>query len=261
MTSNKKKTYAVINFITLSLVIFWNYWANSSTINGNTVGELSDKYNSLFTPPGYAFALWGVIFLGLFVHTLYQLKCAFTVTDDNFIEKIGPWFSVANLANGAWIWFWLNEYTGLSVLVMIILMLSLITIIIKLNMERWYAPKTTIAFIWWPISIYSGWIAVALIANVSSYLVKIQWSTFLSAITWAVVMIVVATLLNIFMIYTRIMREFALVGVWSFVAIAVRHWDTIPTIQWTAVACASLLFIIITIHEYQNRLSNPFIKS
>lgn len=261
MSPKKNKTYAVINSTIILMVIFWNYWANSSTLFENTVGELSDKYNSLFTPAGYAFAIWGIIFLGLVAHGVYQLKCAFTDSiDDTFIEKIGPWLSIANIANGAWIWFWLNEYTGMSVIVMTTLMISLIVIIIKLNMERWEAPKSTIFFVWWPICIYAGWIAVAMIANISAHLTRLQWSTPISSVSWTIIMILVATIVNIAVVYSRNMREFAAVGIWSLIAIAIRHSETYESIQWTAILCAFVLFIIISVHGYQNRSSNPFIK-
>ncbi len=257
-----KKTYAIVNFIIILLVIFWNYWANSATINGNTVGELSRQYNSLFTPAGYAFSIWGLIFLGLIVHGIYQLYCAFTTyQSDDFIVEIGPWLSIANLANGAWIWFWLHEQTGISVLVMSILMISLIIIIHQLKMEYWDAPKAIIAFIWWPISLYSGWIAVATIANISAHLARLEWSPVFSPTMWTIIMVIVATVINIILVQSRNMREFASVAVWALIAIAVRHWGNIPTIQWTAASCACILFVVISIHGYQHRGSNPFFKN
>jgi len=45
-------------------------------------------------------------------------------------------------------------------------------------MELWDAPISVIAFLWWPFVFYSGWVTVASIANVSSYLVKIGWDGF-----------------------------------------------------------------------------------
>ena len=72
-----KKAYALINTVVVLAVIFWNYWSNTGAINGHTVGELSDKYANLFTPAGYAFAIWGLIFLGLLVLVWSQLRLAF----------------------------------------------------------------------------------------------------------------------------------------------------------------------------------------
>jgi len=254
-----KKFYAVLNTIVVVFVIFWNYWSNTGAINGQTVGELSDKYANLFTPAGYAFAIWGLIFLGLLVLVGNQLWLAFRGgVHDETIEQIGPWFSIANVGNAAWLWFWLHEQMGLSVLVMLMILFSLVQVVLRLNMERWDAPLRVIATVWWPICLYSGWIAVATIANIAAWLTSIQWSMGLTEVQWTVVMISVAGVLNLLMIFTRNMREFASVGVWAIVAIAVRHWGEIPTLQWTSVAWVVILSAAIMYHAYKNRHHGPF---
>ena len=128
-------------------------------------------------------------------------------------------------------------------------------------MERWDAPLKVIATVWWPICAYSGWIAVATIANISAYLAKTEWEVLFSAQQWTVIMISVAGLLNLFMIYNRNMREFALVGIWAITAIAVRHWSELPLIKWTSVFWAAMLFIAVALHGYRNRETNPFKKA
>ena len=105
-----QKIYAIINFVIVLGVIFWNYWSNTGAINGNTVGGLSDKYVNLFTPAGYAFVIWGIIFLGLLVLTINQLVLAFKNSQhSDSILQIGPWLSIAHIGNAAWLWFWLHE--------------------------------------------------------------------------------------------------------------------------------------------------------
>lgn len=126
-------------------------------------------------------------------------------------------------------------------------------------MERWHASKKIIAFCWWPICLYSGWIAVATIANISAYLAKIKWSGFgLSEVNWTIIMIVTATVLNIIIIYKRNMREFAAVCVWALVAIYIRHQNNYQNIAYTALTGAIILFIYIAYHGLKNRKSNPF---
>jgi hypothetical protein len=73
-------------------------------------------------------------------------------------------------------------------------------------------------------------------------------------------MVIGATLLNLLMIYYRNMREFAVVGVWALVAIAVRHWDKIPALQWTALAGALVLLTAVAVHGYRNRATSPLRK-
>lgn len=256
-----KKTYAILNTVIILAVIAWNYLSNTGLISDNTVGGLSDVYANLFTPAGYAFAIWGLIFLGLIVLGVNQLIWAFGGGDSSdTILQIGPWLTIANLGNAAWLWFWLTEQTGLSVLVMLLILVSLIQVVLRLNMERWDAPFREIATVWWPISLYVGWIAVATIANISAWLAKLQWEGLFTEIQWTVIMVSIAALLNLFMIYTRNMREFAGVGVWAIVAIAVRHWGEIAAVQWTCVAWAVVLTAAILLHGYKNRDTNPLLR-
>jgi hypothetical protein len=56
------------------------------------------------------------------------------------------------------------------------------------------------------------------------------------------------------------MREFAAVGVWALLAIALRHWDAIELIQWTALIGVLVLFIALNVHANINRSTSPLIK-
>lgn len=252
------KILAIFNLFILIALIYWNYKVNTLGINGNTVGSLSREYENLFTPASYAFSIWGLIFLSLTAQAIYLVKSAFSKNQADFIPKMVPFLILANLLNGAWLWFWLTEQTGISVLIMIGILASLILVILRLNMERWNAPRNIIAWIWWPICLYSGWIAVATIADFSAYLAKVGWTGGMDELTWILIMILVATALNLWMIYTRNMREFALVGVWALIAITVRHWGVIQEIQWISVTGAATIILYAGSHGFKNRKSNPF---
>lgn len=257
-----EKRLAVFNFISVLLIIAVSYISQTGIINGNTMGSLSAEYYNLFTPEGYAFAIWGVIFLSLLAFSGYQLYQAFSVKIDlEFLRRSGYWFLVANLANALWVIAWLSELTGLSVLLMFLILVALIKIILNTKMERWDAPLKIIALSWWPICLYSGWIAVATIANVSAYLAKIEWTApFFGEELWTVIMIAVAVLLNIAMIWRRNMREFAAVGVWALIAIYFRHFNQIQLIAFSALIGAVAIFSNIIYHGWLNRKTNPFTR-
>ena len=73
-------------------------------------------------------------------------------------------------------------------------------------------------------------------------------------------MIGIATLVNIMVTWKRNMREFALVGAWALIAIAVANKSEQETIYITAVVAAVLLLVSSGIHGFKNRATNPFIK-
>tara|TARA_R110001632_G_scaffold10350_12_gene38478 strand:+ start:86 stop:499 length:414 start_codon:yes stop_codon:yes gene_type:complete len=128
-------------------------------------------------------------------------------------------------------------------------------------MERWDAPITVIAFIWWPICFYSGWISVATIANISAFLSKLDWNGgVLSEQAWTINMIVAATVINLLMIWKRNMREFALVGIWALFAIYVRHNESNIYIAYAAMTGTVILFIAIAFHALKNRETSPVKK-
>lgn len=257
-----QKKLSILNLLSVILVIAVNYISQAVRINDTTIGELSQRYTNLFTPASYAFAIWGLIFLGLLAYSLYQIKVVvFDKKDLAYIEQTGYWFALANVLNGLWVITFAYEYMGLTVIIMAGILFSMIKIIINTNMERWDAPKEIIAFSWWPICLYSGWITVATIANIALYLTKIGWNgEFLTEVQWTIVLMVVATLINLVIIYKRSMREFAAVGVWALFAIYIRHQGSMEILAYTALACSAILLSVILVHGYSNRKSNPFFK-
>ncbi len=82
--------YAYLNVIGLIIVLTVNYLANVWPIGGQTTGEVSDMVFTLFTPAGYAFSIWGFIYLLLILWVIRQ----FFIHDarkENY-RKIGVWF-------------------------------------------------------------------------------------------------------------------------------------------------------------------------
>ena len=255
------RNLAIVHFIILVAVIVWNYVCSSGLVNNVTVGDISNKYSSLFTPAGYAFSIWGLIYLGLITLAGYFLYCAFSESDSGeVVLKAGPTLIGAHLGNAAWLWFWVHEETALSVMVMVFILVMLIATVLRLNMERWDAPVKFMAFVWWPIDFYFGWIIVATIANVAAYLSKIGWDGGISEPIWTIIMITIAALIGIAIVLTRNMREVGAVVIWALLAIASRHWNTYYEIKWVAIIASCAIGLVCIIHAYKNRATLPFIR-
>ena len=257
-----KKTLQISNGIALVSTIIINYLSNTGLINNTTIGDVSNGLNSLFTPAGYAFAIWGLIYLLLLGFIVYQGRSLFVkVRNDDFVLKTGWWFVVSCVFNCAWIFAWLYGYTGLSCIIIFLQLFSLLKIVVNNSMELNDEPISVIAFLWWPFVIYSGWVTVASIACVASYLTKIGWDGFgISDVTWTVVMIIIATIINLYVTWTRNMREFALVGAWALVAIAVANNEINMPIVYSAGIAAAVLVMISMAHGIKNRDTNPMKK-
>jgi len=240
-----KKIIPFANALALVVMIIINYVSNAGMFNGNTMKTISDRYFNYFTPAGFAFSIWGFIYLGLLGFVLYTgLNAKAETFKKEIISKIGWWFFISCMANSLWVVSWLSDYILLSVLLMIGILLSLIKIIIKTRMELDAHPLKHYLFVFWPFAIYTGWISVALIANISAYLTKIGWDGLgISNVNWAIIMVVAAGIINIIMINVRNLREFATVGIWALFAISVSN-KVQPDNKSIVYACYIMMAII-----------------
>ncbi len=257
----KTKTLQIINGIALVSTIIINYLSATGAFGGATVGEVSARFENYFTPAGYAFSIWSLIYITLFAFVIYQGRSLFnSKKDDEVVMQVGWWFVLTCIFNCLWLITWVSGLTGMSVLIMILLLLSLIQVIFRTNMEMTKAPFSKIVFVWWPFSLYSGWITVALIANIAAWLTKIGWNGWgISEITWTVILIIVAAVINLTITWTRNMREFALVGVWGLIAIAVANWGQAPAVVYTTMISAVIVLISSGIHGLKNRKENSYL--
>lgn len=212
-------------FVSVALTLFTitiNALANILPFNGQTTGEISDRFAIRFVPAGYVFSIWGLIYLGLMVFAIYQALPSQRGT--KVLDQIAPVYWVASLANTAWIVLWHYEQFPITIIVIVVLLLSLIAIYRKVD------TKADASFRWCvqlPFSIYLGWVSVATIANAAQVLTYLEWNAWgLSADTWAVIMLAVASLLGVVMLLRERNAAYALVLVWAFVGIALKQADS-----------------------------------
>lgn len=239
------KILRILNFIALIATITINGLANTLPINGMLTGEVSDSFLALFTPAGYVFAIWGLIYLALTAFAVYQILPS--QKENSRIERIGIWFILANLFNGAWIFAWHYLQFVLSLVFMLGLLVSLIAIYLRLGIgisktnpkDRWFLEV--------PFSIYLGWISVATIANVSVVLLDLNWTGFgVSETVWTIIMLVIGTILGLLITYLRSEVFYTLVLIWAFIGITQNgSGDVLVTTMAWAAAIVLVIFLII----------------
>lgn len=232
------KTNRLLTLLFTIATITVNALANILPFNGQNTGEISDRFPIRFVPAGYVFAIWGVIYLGLIAFAIYQALPS--QRENKTLDAIAPAYWLASIANAVWIVLWHYEYFTLTIFVMAVLLLSLISIYRRLRIEA--APNAAFRLsVLVPFSIYLGWISVATIANASQLLYFLNWNAFgLSAELWAVIMLVVATVLGVLMLMRERDVAYALVLVWAYVGIAVAQADS-AFVANSAYALAALL--------------------
>lgn len=248
-----KRTLQIANGIALVSTIIINYLSNTGLINGKTIGDVSNGLQTLFTPAGYAFSIWGFIYLLLLGFVFYQGQSLFNkkTSSDEYVLKIGWWFVISCIANSIWVFLWIYGQTGLSCFFILLLLFSLMQIIFRCRMALDAERFSRRLFLSWPFVFYAGWVTVASVANISAYLFKINWNGWgIKPDHWAIIMIVVAVIINILAIHKRNLREFAFVGAWALIAIGIRNQETFENVSNIAFIGAFTLLIDCGYHAF-----------
>ncbi len=228
----------VVVIVALGATIFVNTLANMLPIGGRTTGEVSGAFPTLFTPAGYAFSIWGLIYLALIVYAVAQALPSRRANPDH--RAVG-WLFVGTCAlNIGWLFAWHNLLIPLSLLLMLGLLILLILIYVRLDIGRRAVPRFDFFTLQLPFSLYLGWITVATVANVSIALQGAGWGRWgLPETVWAVIVIAVALVIGMTAVFRRRDAVFSLVLAWAFAAIAVGQSEY-PVVVGTAIAASVL---------------------
>jgi hypothetical protein len=269
----KTRILSIINLLSLLVHIFLSYATQFKLVNKKDVGEISDQYTSLFTPAGFTFAIWGLIYVSLLAFCIYHIIMAFrhvpVYYPNQDISRIGGLFMFNNLAAAAWLLAWTQEKLGLS---LVLILFQLFTLVMIHLLTDIYNPRRSIIskiFTQFPLSIYLGWISIATIANMAVFLSSISWNGFgigYSAITWTRIMIATAVFITLLVVLLRNNVFFGLVIIWALFGIisklkainAVSYAEIIQT-AWIAMSVVALICVIQFIKNAgSNRLRDRF---
>jgi translocator protein len=251
---NKDTLRQFANALSVVIALTVNILASTMPLNGQNTGEISDRFQVYFVPAGYVFAIWGIIYIGWIAFAIYQFRS--TQKESPRLRKLGYLFALSGIFNAAWLFCWHYNLFGLSVLVMLTLLGLLIASYLKLNVGRTpvnTAEKWSVDI---PFSVYLGWISVATVANVTDYLYFINWTGFgIAPQVWAVIMLVIASVLALAMTITRRDSGYAFVLVWSFAGIAQKQANTALVANSTWVATVLVLGLAIYSIIRQRRIA------
>jgi hypothetical protein len=238
----KRSIFAqTINVLAVIATIAVNGLANALPLNGLTTGEISDRFQVYFVPAGYVFSIWGLIYLGLLLFAVYQALPA--QRSNSRLKLIDISFVLSCVANIVWLFLWHYEQFPLTLVVMLCLLLLLITIYLRLEIGRSRVSPGERWFVHLPFSVYLGWVTVATIANATDVLYFLKWDGWgIRPEIWAVIMLVVATGITLWVSLSRGDAAYLLVIVWAFAGIAIRQAGT-PLVANTAWALSGILLI------------------
>lgn len=229
------------NIIAFVVTLIINGLAGTTVLNGRTTAQVSDLYSNPFTPAGYVFAIWGIIYALLLVFVIYQVLPK--QKNKPFHRQISSLFILSSVFNVIWLFLWQYDYITISVVLMFALLSSLVAIYLRLGIGKSKAPLSEKLCVHLPFSVYLGWITVASIANVAAALVSVGWNGFgLGAETWAIIAMGIALIVTLFVIVARRDAAYSLVVVWALAGIAVKQ-SLYPNIV-TVAEIGSLIILV-----------------
>jgi hypothetical protein len=245
-----------LNIMAFLFTVLVNGLAGSTTIlGGKNTAQISDANPTLITPAGYVFFIWGVIYILLGIFVVFQALPSEKIKA--YQKRIGWLFVLSSLLNIVWLFLWQFEYLSLSVVLMFLLLATLISIYLRLNIGKSTAPMREKLAVHVPFSVYLGWITIASIANVAVTLVSVNWDGFrISPETWAALIIIIALLITLLVIATRKDVAYGLVIIWALVGIAVKQSENqniVMITEMSAIIVAIALAAVILLASLKSR--------
>ncbi|MFW9961858.1 MAG: hypothetical protein ACFFDV_12635 [Candidatus Thorarchaeota archaeon] len=256
--SDNYKSFQIINIFAVAFTIAMNMLANILPFNGVNTGQVSDSFPNYFTPQGYVFAIWGVIYILLLIFVFYQAKA--DQVGEEYLAKIGYLYLIGAILNVAWLLVFHYSYGNDPLLIWTepliagLLVVLLITYV-KLEIGVKEVPLKQKIAIHLPVSVYAGWISLATIANTASVLNTAFVISSDVQHLWTALVLVVALVITSLMIVLRRDLAYALVVVWAAPGIATK-WSSIPIIFWTATIVTVIIVLMIIIVPLMKR-KNP----
>lgn len=208
-------------WIAWAAMIAVNALANILPINGYNTGQISAFYPNKFVPAGFTFSIWGIIYMLLLA---YNITITIFLTRSNltshpaqeYIQRVNRFYWWTCACNILWILCWHYLQVELSLLVMFQLLIILIRLFISGRKGIRMFPLWLQTLLIAPFTVYLGWISVATIANITAYLVKINWKGGpLEPEIWSAVMITIAIVLSLFMLLRFRIAGFPLTIAWA----------------------------------------------
>lgn len=234
--STNKKYILIMNAVSYIAVIVVNALATLGMLGSLTTQEISNNYLNLFTPGGYVFMIWSIIYLLLGAYIVYQ----FIAKDKTTVYMLAPFVFMTNLLNILWLFCWHFVSPLISLIVILLLLLFLFMIVRKLKFEH-LLPKTT-------FTIYYAWITVASLASIFTFLVSLNGVIYNSLMMVILTDIALAIVGLLMVVVGRKSLVYLLTLLWATVGIFVNHL-TVFEGSYLSILIVSVVVVLIGVTE------------
>lgn len=218
-------------------------WLSQTGTLGPTNGELSDRYPTLLVAAGYAFSVWGLIFLLDIAFAGWQLRGA--QRDNATLARIRP----AAIAGFALTAAWMPVFTLQVFWLALAIIWSALACLLYCALVLARDPTPARGQPLWataPVSLHAGWLSLAAFLNTAQVVVAYRLLPTDDMLAWSAALLAAAAALLLWA--NQRMRGnvvFAAVALWGLVAVyraqSVSTLSGADTAAWIAAAIAVVL--------------------
>lgn len=210
----------IIGWVSYVAMVVINVSFEAFRFAGTTSAEVSNQVFAWFTPAGYAFSIWALIYiaLGIWMFAATQSVIKYKRNESVPVALL----AMSNLLNVIWLTLFHLQLIEAS-LVVIILFLVATGFFYYIEHEEGAEPAR-----WIPASIYFGWITVATIANTTHLASRyIEATPILNEVS---TMALVVAVMLIGYAVSRLENDavYPLVLIWANIAVGVHLLDASP---------------------------------
>ncbi|MEA4804984.1 tryptophan-rich sensory protein [Acetobacterium wieringae] len=186
-------TQAWIGMILLIGTLVVNSFGAFGVFNGMSQRDISDMNGTLITPAPSTFSIWSVIYALLIAAAVVMIVKNKEAYYGQAIEGISKLFWLTSGLNMLWIVVFSYNLIGVSALVILAFAITLTLLILQLGKiqtaSQWLLPAA--------FGMYTGWLLIATVVNISSWLVSIDWQGFgIAADVWGIIILIVAVVVT-----------------------------------------------------------------
>ena len=206
---------------------------------GSSTGAISDANRSPLTPAGYAFSIWGLIYLACLVLAVHQALPA--QRDRDVHRRTGWWLVVAFSAATVWVPVFATRTLWLAQVVILVLLIALVVAVRRSVRSGPAADRTEQLAFRLPVTLYLGWVTLATVAGFGTTFRSLGMPESGTVVTLVSLLLVLAATVFSVVVVGRFaaLAAFAFTAGWALVAVVVAS----PSVAVKVAAVLALLAI------------------
>ncbi len=219
-------------------------WFSQRGFFGPDNGTISNQYPTLIVAAGYAFAIWGLIFLLDVLFGVWQMLPA--NADDPVLRRIRPAAAAGFALSAAWMIVFPMQLFWVALAVIWLDLACLLYCAEVLSRTRHASPGGARWPALLPLSLQAGWLSLAAFLNLAQVIVAYRLLPLENMLPWSLVLLVAAGVL--LLVYNHRMSgnlAFALAAVWGLAAVYVKQSSHQLTGAPTAAVAAVVIAVIL----------------